>query len=703
MRTVGGGRGKQTIAEKRSRSKGSSDSTSGEDELFSSSLCPSPLTIARPSSSESGQSTPSKFQTQWMQWLPPLFASCPDPANAGQVLQLSARLTTNGIGLQLACVDHAAQAYSCVISNTQLESIKPFGMTFQDLGKHMEEQFVKGLLKVYRSEGQVMLIVREDICFELPQTDEGATRPSTSGNSGPRSATGASPRTQASATSREGEGMAIVQEMITHALQSVLLRKMGSPDAQLRPLKLKVEKLKTQIQNLEHLKQELMLHIQRNEEEERQHMETYNRLQTTLHTVKQEYQRLCNNTDHDPFDIIDPPDGVTEGPTGRAPLEVDCRRYDQQILTLLKGRFCPATDVPNEAFQDEGNKWMKVIRPVTSKEYKSQMENLPRCKQRIVLECMDRVDEWDFDVWTIQDMTDHGAMFYTAYALFLKWDLLRRLNIDEQVAINFFSQVEAGYHPNPYHNALHAADVLHIMHFIVGKGNAADQLQLPEHTILACLLAGMIHDYDHPGLNNNFHIKIQSYLATLYNDRSILENHHLAEVFDLMKDPRFNILQSLDNAQYTSVRETMIEIVLATDMGLHSKVFGNWKRRVVQNKNLGRKAEDQRLALSMCIKMADISNCSRPLPMYLKWSTKLVEEFFLQGDNEKERGDLVSPFMDRTQLDMRKSQVAFMTYVIIPMFESIATVLPNLAFTVDIAFSNKEYWKLQDEAANKGN
>ena len=32
------------------------------------------------------------------------------------------------------------------------------------------------------------------------------------------------------------------------------------------------------------------------------------------------------------------------------------------------------------------------------------------------------------------------------------------------------------------------------------------------------------------GLNNNFHIKVQSYLATLYNDKSILENHHCAEV-----------------------------------------------------------------------------------------------------------------------------------------------------------------------------
>lgn len=61
---------------------------------------------------------------------------------------------------------------------------------------------------------------------------------------------------------------------------------------------------------------------------------------------------------------------------------------------------------------------------------------------------------------------------------------------------------------------------------------------LNQQDVLAALIASMIHDYDHPGLNNNYHIKTQNYLATLYNDRSILENHHLAEVAPLLFFPR---------------------------------------------------------------------------------------------------------------------------------------------------------------------
>lgn len=101
------------------------------------------------------------------------------------------------------------------------------------------------------------------------------------------------------------------------------------------------------------------------------------------------------------------------------------------------------------------------------------------------------------------------------------------------------------------------------------------------------IFLSVIHDYDHPGLNNNFHIKIQSYLATLYNDRAILENHHLAEIFDIVKDPTFDIFGDFSDEQRRDIRETMIEMVTGTDMGLHAKIFGAWKRRIKQDHSMG--------------------------------------------------------------------------------------------------------------------
>jgi len=54
--------------------------------------------------------------------------------------------------------------------------------------------------------------------------------------------------------------------------------------------------------------------------------------------------------------------------------------------------------------------------------------------------------------------------------------------------------------------------------------------------VLAILIAAAIHDVEHTGTTNSFHMLSNSELALLYNDKSILENHHLHTAFKLMQD-----------------------------------------------------------------------------------------------------------------------------------------------------------------------
>jgi hypothetical protein len=68
--------------------------------------------------------------------------------------------------------------------------------------------------------------------------------------------------------------------------------------------------------------------------------------------------------------------------------------------------------------------------------------------------------------------------------------------------------------------------------------------------IIAC--AG--HDIDHPGHNNLFEIKNFSVLATIYNDKGVLENHHAATLFKLTQANEASILEEFDKAQYKVVR-----------------------------------------------------------------------------------------------------------------------------------------------------
>ena len=58
--------------------------------------------------------------------------------------------------------------------------------------------------------------------------------------------------------------------------------------------------------------------------------------------------------------------------------------------------------------------------------------------------------------------------------------------------------------------------------------------------LLVCYFSAIIHDYEHRGVNNDFLIKTSDPLATLYNDTSPMESHHVAAAFALMKDEQLS-------------------------------------------------------------------------------------------------------------------------------------------------------------------
>ena len=61
-----------------------------------------------------------------------------------------------------------------------------------------------------------------------------------------------------------------------------------------------------------------------------------------------------------------------------------------------------------------------------------------------------------------------------------------------------------------------------------------------------------------------------SELAYLYNDITVLENHHAALAFKLtLSDDRVNIFKSLDRDSFKLIRQSIIDLVLATEMSKH--------------------------------------------------------------------------------------------------------------------------------------
>ena len=55
---------------------------------------------------------------------------------------------------------------------------------------------------------------------------------------------------------------------------------------------------------------------------------------------------------------------------------------------------------------------------------------------------------------------------------------------------------------------------------------------------------------------------------------------------------------------------------------------------------------------------ADLSNPTKALEIYKKWLDRLMQEFFRQGDMERDRGLEISPMCDKITATIEKSQVS---------------------------------------------
>ncbi|KAL7693198.1 putative HD/PDEase domain, 3'5'-cyclic nucleotide phosphodiesterase, GAF-like domain superfamily [Plasmopara halstedii] len=135
---------------------------------------------------------------------------------------------------------------------------------------------------------------------------------------------------------------------------------------------------------------------------------------------------------------------------------------------------------------------------------------------------------------------------------------------------NFIVAMKEHYHPNPFHNFLHAFSVVHASYLLLSTTDAGQLLQPID--IAACLVASLGHDVDHPGHTNDFEVKSGSQLAMLYSDESVLEHHHAYTTFRLIsKEKNANILQDLSPVDYSYVRKVIITAILGTDMANHFK------------------------------------------------------------------------------------------------------------------------------------
>ncbi|XP_042325341.1 cGMP-inhibited 3',5'-cyclic phosphodiesterase A isoform X2 [Sceloporus undulatus] len=393
-----------------------------------------------------------------------------------------------------------------------------------------------------------------------------------------------------------------------------------------------------------------------------------------------------NNSDSS--DIVQN-DDETDCSKEQAQMESDCRTYTPE--TIILHPLLPPEDKP-----------ILAPEPLI-------MDNLDPL--------MDQLNNWNFPIFDLVDKIGKKCgriLSQVSYRLFEDMGLFETFKIPVREFMNYFHALECGYREIPYHNRIHATDVLHAVWYLSTQpipglptvindhGSASDSDSdsgithghmgyvlsktyaptddtygclagnIPALELMALYVAAAMHDYDHPGRTNAFLVATSAPQAVLYNDRSVLENHHAAAAWNLfMSRSEYNFLVNLDHVEFKHFRFLVIEAILATDLKKHFDFVAKFNAKVNDDVGIDWTNENDRLLVcQMCIKLADINGPAKHKDLHLKWTEGIVNEFYEQGDEEASLGLPISPFMDRSAPQLANLQESFITHIVGPLCNS---------------------------------
>ena len=253
-----------------------------------------------------------------------------------------------------------------------------------------------------------------------------------------------------------------------------------------------------------------------------------------------------------------------------------------------------------------------------------------------------------------------------------------------------------------YHNCLHGADITQSLFVFFLNSNIEEICETTVLDLLGIFLSALGHDLGHPGLNNGFHINAGTELGITYNDKSCLENFHCSYLFRILKKDENNIFEKLNVQNYKTIRKRMVAQILATDMAYHGEIMASIRAKINAGKGQERfiflsgndntKFDEQQLLLNVLIHLADLGHNCKKFHISSVWIKLLSEEFWMQGDKEKEKGLPISFLCDRNNIDIPSSQIGFLKGFILPSFNCLIDMFPSLQFTIDNAEDNLKQW-----------
>ena len=144
-------------------------------------------------------------------------------------------------------------------------------------------------------------------------------------------------------------------------------------------------------------------------------------------------------------------------------------------------------------------------------------------KELVELLSWESIGQWNFDIFRLDEITNGHPLLFMGWAILAspyaqqamaaeigiekplsgkgEYTFFDDLRIPPEKLCNYIRIIEQDYNKeNPYHNAIHASDVLQSLHALIQHSLEEEFMKdCPQINLFSILLSAIVHDVDHPG------------------------------------------------------------------------------------------------------------------------------------------------------------------------------------------------------------
>lgn len=160
--------------------------------------------------------------------------------------------------------------------------------------------------------------------------------------------------------------------------------------------------------------------------------------------------------------------------------------------------------------------------------------------------------------------------------------------------------------------------------------------------------------------------------------------------------PENNILANVSYEDWLVIRKIIGALIMNTDMAKHFDLVVHFRNTFLNKEKEMTKFDERLQVICMTMKCSDIGHAAKRNDLHVKWSMNITEEFFRQGDIEREKGLPISMFCDRYNTDLGDSQSGFIGNIVLPLYEATNEYIESESIKITCLTqlqANYNYWR----------